>query len=76
MGLVVKSILKWRRIAPRVAKIILGTGAERGREFFAIHKEFFVTFTPPAAARIPHMQHHAHKTPGPGRLEQRPVNAP
>src|ERR1035437_5940180 len=72
--LVVESVLEEHRTGPGVTKIILRPRAEGGRELLAINEELLVALTPPAAARVPDVQHHTHKPARAFRLQERPVN--
>src|SRR6266496_5972451 len=72
-GLVVQRMEKQFRAAPGITEIVLRAGAERGREFLAIHEKLFVALAPPAAARTPDVQHHADVAAAASRLEQGPV---
>ena len=74
--LVVVAILEQRRIAPGVAEIILRTGADGGGELLAIDEKFLVAFAPPAASRIPDVEHDAAESPAARRLEHGPVDCP
>ena len=58
-GLGVIGLLEQMRIAPGVAEIVFRAGAEGGGELLAVNEELLVAFAPPAAARIPDVQHHA-----------------
>ena len=74
MGLVVIGVLEQLGTAPGVAEVVLRPRADGGRELLPIHEELLVAFPPPAAPRIPHVQHHAGKAPRALGLHERPVN--
>ena len=63
-------------MTPGVAEVVLGSGADRRRELLAIHKELLVSFTPPATARIPDVQHHAAEPAAPAGLQDPPIGEP
>src|SRR5256885_26036 len=69
-------VLEQTRIRPSVAKVILRAGPKGRGEFLAIDEKLFITFTPPTAARVPDMQHHADKAAQTFGLEHRPINLP
>ena len=72
--LVVVAVLEKRRVAPGVAEIVFGAGAEGGGELLAVDEELLVALAPPAAAGIPHVQHHAAEAALALGLEHRPVD--
>src|SRR6266404_389534 len=72
--LVVQRVLEWLGTAPGITEVIFRASAEGGRELLAIHKKLFITFSPPTAARIPNVEHHAHKPSGALRLEYGPID--
>src|ERR1035441_3318091 len=73
--LVVESVLEEHRTGPGVTKVILRPRAEGRREFLAIDEELLVALTPPAAARIPHVQHHSYEPSCAFRLPHKSVFA-
>ena len=71
--LAVIGALEETRVAPGIAKVVLAARAERGRDLFAIDEEFLVPLSPPAAARIPDVQHDAAEPPAALRTEHHPI---
>mgnify|MGYP007078643587 CR=1 FL=1 len=61
--LIVIAIGEQRGIAPGIAKVVLRAGAERGGEHLSVDEEFLVALAPPAAARIPDVQHDPAEAP-------------
>ena len=61
-------------MAPCVAEIVFRACAKRGGEFFAVDVDFFVTFAPPCAERIPDMEHHAAPTAATTGVQNAPVD--
>ncbi len=61
---------------PRVPEVVFGPGPERGGEGLAVNEELLVTLSPPAAARVPDVQHDADEPAAPLGLEHGPVDRP
>src|SRR5207302_436977 len=75
VSLVVIGVLKQRRIAPGITEVVFRAGADSGRELFVVHEEFFVTFAPPTAARIPDVKHDADEAASALSFEDGPIDA-
>ena len=73
-SLIVVGVLEEGRIAPRIAKVILGAGTECGGKFFTIDEKLLISFPPPSASGVPYMEHNTAVTPPALCLEHCPVD--
>ena len=60
--LIVVAVLEEGRVAPGIAEVIFGAGADSGWEFLAVDEELLIAFAPPSASGVPDVQHNAAET--------------